>query len=66
MDLDYKTQANVDIDKQLNKIDKLTSRLNLTLKDIPSQEIIPQKLKEKITKIVSKDQPAKLIHTLEK
>jgi len=37
MDLDYQSQPNVDITKQLNRIDKLTSKLALTLKDIPPQ-----------------------------
>jgi hypothetical protein len=36
MDLDYRSQPNVDISKQLNKLDKLTSKLALTLKDIPA------------------------------
>ena len=37
MELDYQSQPNVDLSKQLNKLDKLSSRLTLTLKDIPIQ-----------------------------
>lgn len=40
MDLEYPTHKNVDIIKQLNRLDKLTSKLNLTLKDVPQSETI--------------------------
>lgn len=35
MDLDYQSHGNVDFKKQLNHLDKMTSRLNVTLKDVP-------------------------------
>lgn len=65
MQLDYQTQGNIDISKQLNKLDKLTSKLTLTLKDIPTQEIIPQRVKNKILKCITKDYAKTLIRTLE-
>lgn len=40
MDLDYQSHGNVDFKKQLNHLDKMTSRLNVTLKEMPESEQI--------------------------
>ena len=36
MELEYQSHRNVDIAKQLNRLDKLNSKLALTLRDLPS------------------------------
>lgn len=45
MDLDYQSHGNVDIVKQLNRLDKLTSKLSLTLKDMPESQMISKQQK---------------------
>ncbi len=45
MDLEYPSHGNVDIVKQLNRLDKLTSKLDLTLKDMPHSEPITKNQK---------------------
>ena len=66
MDLDYQSHGNVDIVKQLNRLDKLTSKLSLTLKDMPESQTISKQQKEQIVKLVSSDKPALLAKYLEK
>jgi hypothetical protein len=66
MDLDYQSHGNVDFKKQLNHLDKMTSKLNLTLKDMPESEQITKYQKEQIVKYVSNDKVALLAKFTEK
>lgn len=66
MDLDYQSHGNVDIVKQLNRLDKLTSKLSLTLKDMPESQMISKQQKEQIVKYVSNDKAALLAKYMEK
>ncbi len=62
MDFEYPSHGNVDIVKQLNRLDKLTSKLNLTLKDVPESHPITKHQKEKLVKYVTNDKPNLLFH----
>lgn len=66
MDLDYQSHGNVDIVKQLNRLDKLTSKLSLTLKDMPESQTISKQQKEQLVKMVSSDRAALLAKYIEK
>lgn len=66
MDLDYQSHGNVDIVKQLNRLDKLTSKLSLTLKDMPESQMISKQQKEQLVKLVSSDKAALLAKYMEK
>lgn len=66
MELEYQSHGNIDIVKQLNRLDKLTSKLSLTLKNIPLSEQITKNQKEQIVKYVSNDKAAMLAKFTEK
>lgn len=61
MDLEYPSHPNVDILKQLNRIDKLTSKLNLTVKDVPAYELITPAQKQKLSKLLARDDAPALL-----
>lgn len=65
MELEYQTHRNVDIHKQLNRLDKVTSKLALTVKDL-GVEALPQPLKDKITNLIVKDNAHQLLKLLDK
>lgn len=65
MELEYQTHRNVDIHKQLNRLDKVTSKLALTVKDL-GIETLPQPLKDKITNLIVKDSSHQLLKLLDK
>lgn len=56
MELEYQTHRDVDINKQLNRLDKVTSKLSLTVKDLSSDDSIQQYLKDKLVNYAAKDQ----------
>ncbi len=66
MDLEYPSHGNVDIQKHLNRGDKLTSRLNITLKRISEAEPISKRQKQHIVKLISSDQVFPLLRYLNK
>ena len=66
MELEYQSHRNVDINKQLNKLDKLNSKLALTIKDLPSNEKLPKHLKDKIVAFISNDKPRDLLKLMDK
>lgn len=65
MELQYQTHRNVDIQKQLNQLDKVTSKLSLTVKDIAADSL-PQHLKDKIVNLITKDSTRQLLKLIDK
>ncbi len=65
MELEYQSHRNVDIQKQLNRLDKVTSKLSLTVKDLGC-ESLPQHLKDKIVNLITKDSTKQLLRLLDK
>ncbi len=66
MELEYQSHPNIDIDKQLNRLDKLTSKLTFTLKDLPPSDILPQHLKDKLITFISNDQTRPFLKLIDK
>jgi hypothetical protein len=66
MELEYRSHRNVDINKQLNRLDKLNSKLALTIKDLPFHEQLPQHLKDKIVTFISNDKPRDILKLMDK
>lgn len=56
MELEYQTHRDVDINKQLNRLDKVNSKLSLTVKDLSLDDSIQQYLKDKLVNYAAKDQ----------
>ena len=66
MELEYQSHRNVDINKQLNRLDKVNSKLALTIKDLPYSEQLPQQLKDKIVTFISNDKTKDLLRLMHK
>lgn len=66
MELEYQSHRNVDINKQLNRLDKLNSKLALTVRDLPSSQLIPQNSKDRIVTLISNDKARDLLRFLDK
>jgi hypothetical protein len=66
MELQYQSHRNVDINKQLNRLDKINSKLALTIKDLPYNEHLPQHLKDKIVTFIGNDKIKDLLRLMHK